>query len=115
MTFVLSKSVSQIEFSLLQSVTKSLWIANILQNLTMVFDNKHKRNSFKQNASFFEALCSDSHFEWCTQPIYSEGGSNVLMSSGAQCTMLDQGLPCFGHLAKRTFLENILVLLELHF
>ena len=29
--------------------------------------------------------------------------------------MLEQGIPCFGHLAKITFLENILVLEYYHF
>ena len=31
------------------------------------------------------------------------------------CTMLDLGLPCFGHLARSPFLDNILVLEKLHF
>ena len=31
------------------------------------------------------------------------------------CTMLDQGLPCFGHLDKSLFLENMLVQEKLHF
>ena len=31
------------------------------------------------------------------------------------CTILDQVLPCFGHLAKRPFLEDILALEKLQF
>ena len=33
----------------------------------------------------------------------------------AHCTKLDQGLPCFGHLAKSHFLEDILALEKLDF
>ena len=31
------------------------------------------------------------------------------------CTMLDQGPPCFGHLAKSPFLVNVMVLAKLNF
>ena len=36
-------------------------------------------------------------------------------ASITQCTMLDQGLPCFGHLDEIHFLKNMLVLGKLHF
>ena len=41
--------------------------------------------------------------------------ANEYLFSYSYCTMLDQRLPCFGHLAKSLFMENILVLEELLF